>query len=54
MAAERDDLEEYIDLIGYNPKYGITGRKLRQLTYLPPVVPTRLSAPRTKGRRHLQ
>lgn len=35
MAAERDDLEEYIDLIGYNPKYGITGRKLRQLTYLP-------------------
>lgn len=35
MAAERGDLEEYIDLIGYNPKYGITGRKLRQLTYLP-------------------
>lgn len=35
MAAERDDLEEYIDLIGYNPKYGVTGRRLRQLTYLP-------------------
>lgn len=35
MADERDDLEEYIDLIGYNPKYGVTGRRLRQLTYLP-------------------
>lgn len=35
MTAERDDLEDYIDLIGYNPKYGITGRKPRQLTYLP-------------------
>lgn len=35
MAAERDDLEDYIDLIGYNPRYGVTGRKLNQLTYLP-------------------
>lgn len=35
MAAERDDLTDYIDLLGFNPKYGITGRKLKQITYLP-------------------
>lgn len=35
MTAERNDLEEYIDLIGYNPKYGVTGDRLGQLTYLP-------------------
>ena len=35
MSEERDDLTDYIDLLGYNPKYGITGRKLRQITYLP-------------------
>lgn len=35
MSEERDDLTDYIDLLGYNPKYGITGRKLRQITYMP-------------------
>ena len=35
MSKERDDLTDYIDLLGYNPKYGITGRKLRQITYMP-------------------
>lgn len=35
MSEERDDLTDYIDLLGYNPKYGITGRKLRQITYIP-------------------
>ncbi|NNJ30123.1 3'-5' exonuclease [Lacrimispora defluvii] len=35
MDAEREDLADYIDLLGYNPKYGITGRKLKQITYLP-------------------
>lgn len=34
MAAEYDNLEEYIDLIGYDPKYGILGKKLRQFTYV--------------------
>lgn len=29
------ELPGYIDLLGYNPKYGITGRKLRQITYMP-------------------
>lgn len=35
MASERNDLEEYIDLVGYNPKYGVAGDRLGQLTYLP-------------------
>ena len=35
VSEERDDLTDYIDLLGYNPKYGITGRKLRQITYMP-------------------
>ena len=35
MSEERDDLTDYIDLLGYNPKYGITGRELRQITYMP-------------------
>lgn len=35
IEAQRDDLTDYIDLLGYNPKYGITGRKLRQITYMP-------------------
>ena len=35
MSEERDDLTDYIDLLGYNPKYGITGQKLRQITYMP-------------------
>ena len=33
--AMSEDLTDYIDLLGYNPKYGITGRKLKQITYLP-------------------
>lgn len=35
MTAEREDLTDYIDLLGYNPKYGITGRPLKQITYMP-------------------
>lgn len=33
MAAEKDDLERYIDLFGTHPKYGMDGRKIRSVTY---------------------
>ena len=33
MAAERDDLERYIDLFGTHPKYGVSGRKISSVTY---------------------
>ena len=35
MAAERDDLECYVNLFGYNPKYGITGKPIGSVTYKP-------------------
>ena len=35
MEAERDDLEAYINLFGYNPKYGVDGRKISTVTYKP-------------------
>ena len=35
MAAERDDLEKYINLFGYNPKYGIDGKPIGSVTYRP-------------------
>ena len=33
MAAERDDLERYIDLFGTHPKFGVSGRKISSVTY---------------------
>ena len=33
MAAEKDDLERYIDLFGVHPKYGMNGRKISSVTY---------------------
>ena len=33
MAAERDDLTEYIDLFGTHPKFGMNGRKIASVTY---------------------
>ena len=33
MAAERDDLDRYIDLFGIHPKYGLSGRKIASVTY---------------------
>ena len=33
MAAERDDLLSYINIFGYNPKYGVSGRQLKKVTY---------------------
>lgn len=35
MVAERDDLEKYIDLFGYNPKFGIDGKPIGSVTYRP-------------------
>ena len=33
MAAERDDLDRYVDLFGYSPKYGVSGRQISSVTY---------------------
>ena len=43
MEAEKDDLCRYLNLFGYNPKYGITGKPIGSITYKPqsfdPVMP---------------
>ena len=35
MEAERDDLCRYLNLFGYNPKYGVSGAKISSVRYLP-------------------
>ena len=35
MEAERDDLMRYVNLFGYNPKYGISGKPIGSITYKP-------------------
>ena len=35
MEAERSDLERYINLFGYNPKYGLEGKPIGSVTYKP-------------------
>ena len=35
MEKERDDLHRYINLFGYNPKYGIEGKPIGSVTYKP-------------------
>ena len=35
MEKERDDLHKYINLFGYNPKYGIEGKPIGSVTYKP-------------------
>lgn len=35
MAAECDDLHLYLNLFGYNPKYGVQGSKISSVRYLP-------------------
>jgi len=35
MGKEKDDLDRYINLFGYNPKYGISGSKISSVTYKP-------------------
>ena len=33
MEAERPDLDQYINLFGYNPKYGVEGKPIGSVTY---------------------
>ena len=35
MAFERDDLENYINLFGYHPRFGIDGKPIGSITYKP-------------------
>lgn len=35
MEKERDDLDRYVNLFGYNPKYGIGGKPIGSVTYKP-------------------
>ncbi len=35
MEKERSDLERYINLFGYNPKYGVEGKPIGTVTYKP-------------------
>ena len=35
MEEERSDLTRYINLFGYNPKYGVSGSKIASVRYLP-------------------
>ncbi len=43
MEAEKADLERYVNLFGYNPKYGVQGKPIGSVTYKPqqfdPVAP---------------
>ena len=35
MEEERNDLERYVNLFGYNPKYGVDGKPIGSVTYKP-------------------
>ena len=35
MAAEKNDLHKYIDLFGYNAKYGVSGPRISSVRYVP-------------------
>ena len=35
MDDERDDLANYVNLFGYNPKYGVSGRRITGVRYEP-------------------
>ena len=43
MEAEKDDLECYVNLFGFHPKYGVSGKPIGSITYKPqrydPIVP---------------
>lgn len=34
LAEERSDLRDYINIFGYNPKYGTSGKMLKKVTYV--------------------
>ena len=35
MEKEKDDMQNYVNLFGYNPKYGISGKPIGSITYKP-------------------
>ena len=35
MGEEQDDLSRYLDLFGFNPKYGVSGQRIGSVTYRP-------------------
>lgn len=35
MDAEHDDLDRYLNIFGFNPKYGITGSRISSVRYIP-------------------
>lgn len=35
MAAEREDLAEYVNVFGYNPRYGLSGKQVDKINYKP-------------------
>lgn len=35
MTREQDDIAQYINLFGYNPKYGVSGPRISSITYRP-------------------
>ena len=35
MELEKADLERYVNLFGYNPKYGVEGKQIGSVTYKP-------------------
>ena len=35
MAKQKGDLEKYIDLFGYNAKYGVSGKRISSVRYVP-------------------
>ncbi len=35
MQEERDDLDRYVNLFGYHPKYGVSGQRIASVTYRP-------------------
>ena len=35
MEEEKPDLERYVNLFGYSPKYGISGKPIGSVTYKP-------------------
>ena len=35
MDDECSDLDKYINIFGYNPKFGVSGKKISSVTYVP-------------------
>ena len=35
MDAERSDLLSYVNVFGYNPKYGVSGKRIEKVAYWP-------------------